>query len=338
MYGAVKVYEIIHTKGENMKRIVLVVMAVLVVAGQAWADAEWEELGKTDNATIFIDNATFTINDERTVEFWLKYAYTRASAKKAFPKSKKLVSYTVEKNTANCGTSAALAATEFYVYSQNNVIFSNRSYENRALIPGSINKAVHELACGRLALVRMKEEAAAAEQKAAEQAELKKEEERNRIAEAKNQERLKKEEEQRKEEERKTEGLIVTTANEIRHNGKVIFTDKTATDVNVVRKFTISNKEILLVKFDYKGSECDQKYKYFVAYSHGTVTESDMFGDCRPIGYMLNRGDRIETEFEGNGLPKEKIYFDGSQLTKAPSSTGRKAKKAGLSGILNAFK
>lgn len=319
-----------------MKRIVLVVMAVVMVAGQAWG-VDWQQIEKNKSFTGFMDYDSFKFNEKKTeITFWIKSIFTKEFAKQV--SAKKPASHSIQRFTADC-INETLYSVEFHVYGKNgSTIFSENQYSKANMIPGSVNESVYQVACGLLASVRMKEEAAAAEQKAAEQAELKKEEEQNRIAEAKNQERLKKEEEQRKEEERKTEGLIVTTANEIRHNGKVIFTDKTATDVNVVRKFTISNKEILLVKFDYNGSECDQKYKYFVAYSHGTVTESDMFGDCRPIGYMLNRGDRIETEFEGNGLPKEKIYFDGSQLTKAPSSAGRKAKKAGLSGIFNAFK
>lgn len=319
-----------------MKRIVLVVMAVLVVTGQAWG-VDWQQIEKNKSFTGFMDYDTFKFNDKKTeITFWIKNIFGKEFARQISPK--KPASHSVQRFTADC-INESLYSVEFHIYGKNGaIIASDNQYSKTTMIPGSVNESIYQTACGILASVRMKEEAAAAEQKAAEQAALKKEEEQDRIAEAKNQERLKKEEEQRKEAERKTEGLVVTTANEIRHNGKVIFTDKTATDVNAVKTFTIANKEILLVKFDYKGAECDQKYKYFVAYSHGAVTESDMFGDCRPIGYMLNRGDRIETEFEGNGLPKEKIYFDGSQLTKASPSAGRKAKKSGLGGIFSVFK
>lgn len=301
-----------------MNRLILAVFLLTAIAGQAWGQ-DWVEIGRNKSLTDYMDYDTFSFNSSNTrITFWIKSVFGKEMSRQM--SSKKPASYSMQKFTADC-TDGNLSSTEFHVYSKSGtIIYSENKYQNMSLIPGSISEARHKAACEVLSPIREKQKAAEAEKQAAEQA------------------MLKKEEEQRKEAERKAEGLIVTTANEIRHNGKVIFTDKTATDVNAVNKYNISNKQILLVKFDYKGTDCDQKYKYFVAYSHGTVTESDMFGDCRPIGSIQERNNKIETEFEGNGMPKERIYFDGIELTKETAPPARKAKKANHGGILSIFK
>lgn len=135
-----------------MKRMILVVVLILGIAGIAGAE-NWVQYGNIDSFKASIDIDSMIIKEDVCV-FWTKWDLTPKGRASMFAKEKKLKNSAATmkmKWTALCGGSdKGVAEMASYIYDKNgNVLESNvqSSPIPYDLVPGSLMEVMHSSVC-----------------------------------------------------------------------------------------------------------------------------------------------------------------------------------------------